>query len=660
MPHINYLLWNRIPHHLKEVMEYYPDVSLFDFNQIQYTYFWHQLSSAKYIYTNGYELKPTSWFRYAFESFKGWLGFENHCQPEKITYNLNKLAYYGYTKHFNQPNFAKMTTYPLSLEISALATKKYQQLTTAALQQELIKAYFQIEPHLGFEYAYQRLNPSHRFGDSWLNIDAPEFIPVMDPQDTSLIFETVKVIDKKASQTLELIYLKGSKYAQVAAQYYYDKAKKIVPPSSFFGGLLWHDPRPSYLQQALAYNIEITQTDPCFFIDHYIGKKEYSNAVRLLERLDAPKVVLKYLLLIPELVRNPLIEKDSSLAAVLATHYLERKQYPLAQQLYSNIETLNPTVAFTLAIKDKKHVKAYEIFKKFEHSNTFSSSERKSLATVFLNEAEKEYEKGSTYREKRMWPEAEQHYLRSLVQKKAAQHLNPSPENLEQVFTHQRLYAQILVNADLDLNKAEASNLANIQKAINLLKECRSTNTTEQDYHKEALAMALMRRADTLREKISFNYTPAEHSSIKEHKKAHEQELSAFIKTLEELIDLLKGTRDETLRLKLGKAYFLLADVQDFFDINDPNINQNYKKAMEAVPENPFYILRVTEVFPEEKDNLQSLGVAKLKGLGFNVFDYIHWFDERWVKRDDVIHTIKDIHTLDQAPINTSALSFVA
>lgn len=42
------------------------------------------------------------------------------------------------------------------------------------------------------------------------------------------------------------------------------------------------------------------------------------------------------------------------------------------------------------------------------------------------------------------------------------------------------------------------------------------------------------------------------------------------------------------------------------FDINAPDINQHYKMAMKAVPGNPFYVLRVAELFEEEKANCKK------------------------------------------------------
>lgn len=66
--------------------------------------------------------------------------------------------------------------------------------------------------------------------------------------------------------------------------------------------------------------------------------------------------------------------------------------------------------------------------------------------------------------------------------------------------------------------------------------------------------------------------------------------------------------------------------------------------AMEAVPDNPFYLLRVSEIFQEGKEKYQQRGISKLKQMGYKAIDYVHWFDERWVKRDRIIYDIKDIH----------------
>ncbi len=647
MPYINVRLWNKIPGYLREIMVYYPDVLLFQLNQIQYNNLWEQLISAQYLYSDGYEIRPTNWFMYAFQTIKGWLSFENYCHPEKISYTLNKLAYYGYTKQFHQPDFSLLSQYHLSSEIRDLVVRDYNDQTTAQLQSELIKDYFRVDPHLNIDSVYHRLNMHHRFGESWAKIAAYEIIPQLDPQNDSLITEIIRLFDQQDSSPTDITFLPGSKYARHAAQYYCNKAKN-TPLPSFLMRLLWTDPRPDLFRKALVYDPEIAKKDAQSFIDHHITQKEYQSAFNLIDLLTDSKLILNRLLTIPETERHALIQKNTPIAAIIAKYYLEKKNYALAQQLYSNIEELSPEAAFSIALQEKNYVKAYELFKRHETKVVFSMAERHELSRIFFDAAERKYETAKMHRAKKEWQEALQHYYFSLVQKKAAHHLTSSEEYLEEVYCHKRLYANALIDADLDLYDPEQSDVAAIEKAITLLRECDSTNKEEQHRHTIALANGLMRRIDTLREKISFSYPPSDVSLLNEHKNKHQQSIATFIKTLKELIILLEGSKDKELLLKLGKAHYLLADVQLYFDINAPDINQHHQMAMQAVPKNPFYILRVAELFELEKSKLQPIAIHYLKKMGYKVIDYVHWFEERWVKRHDIICEVKDIH---QPPI---------
>lgn len=654
MHYVNNELLYKIPSHYRGIMEYYPDVILFNLNQTQYTYLWQQIHSATYLYTNGYQIKPIGWLGYVFESFKGWLGFENHCHPGKIFYTLNKLAYYGYSKRYTQPAPPSGARYSMTVEFGSLVNNRYNDITTEQLQTLLTKNFFKIEPHLTVNYQYQRLNSEHRFGESWVVANQAAFIPLLDPQDSVLIERLVHRFDQ---QNLTVHFLQFSKYARVAARYYYDKAAGTSEPS-FLARLLWVDPRPGYLAQALAYYPDIDQLDPARFIEYYLQKEAYLRAFNLLQCIRDPELILKFLLDMPAHVRNNLVPKDSEMATILAQHYIKRKQYTDAQQFHSNIESLSLQASFSLALRAKDFAKAYDIFKRLEHPNSVSVAERKTLAAVFFNKAEKEYDAGKECRDHNRWTEAGEHYLHCLEHKKAAYDLNPADEYLESLYTHKRLYAQVLIDADTALHAPEASNIAVVRKAINLLKECQSQRTDEQNCHKAALAKGYMRVIDTLREKICFVYTPHDLESLEQHKELHKLEISVFIKTLNKLIALLEGTKDDELRLKLGKAHYLLADVCLFFDINDPSINEHYKMAMVTVPENPFYTLRVGELFEIDQDKNRDRGILGLKKRGFEVFDYNHWFDERWVKKESIIHNIKDIHQPSLSEPKSSAWRF--
>ncbi|KTD53836.1 hypothetical protein Lsan_3500 [Legionella santicrucis] len=641
MFYFNTKLYRKIPENLRGVMEYYPDVELFELNQAEYTQLWQKVSSVKYLYTNGYEIRPTNWFMYAFQSIKGWLGFSNNCHPQKVSFILNKLAYYGYVKQFNQPDFSSIKYGSLSSEICTMAIHQRNDETTAQLQKKLITEYFNVEPYLSFNGSFQRLYSNHRYGDSWIKLKLWELIPQLDPQEDSIIADTLNALDK--NHTLIESFLPNSKYARAAAQYYLSKAKNIQEPS-FLLRLFWKDPRPEYLARALVYDPEIARQDTENYIKHHLQQKKYQDAFNLLGILipNNPKLVLKYLLEIPEIERNELIQKDSPIAAVMAQFYIDKMHYKSAKQFYTNIEVLSPITAFNLEIEEHNYMQAYDIFKKYACLQHLSSPKRKELAEQFFMNAETAYKNGKPLRDDKQWHAAEQYYLQSLELKKAAYHLDPSEENLENVYTHKRLYALLLIHADIDLHKPEESDITSIHKALLLLRECNSNIEEEQIYHKHALITGLMRQVDMLREKIAMTYS--DHSFIKDHKLKHQEAISAFIKILKEIINLLEGARDKHLRIKLGKAHYLLADVQDFFNINSPDINQHYKMAMEAVPDNPFYLLRASEIFQEEKEKYQQRGVSKLKQMGYQVIDYVHWFEERWVKRDRIIYDIKDIH----------------
>lgn len=655
MFYFNTKLCRRIPENLHGVMEYYPDVELFELDQTEYTQLWQKVSSAKYLYTNGYEIRPTNWFMYAFQSLKGWLGFSNNCHPQKVLFILNKLAYYGYVKQLNQPDFSSIKYGSLPSEICTLVLQKRNDETTARLQKKLITEYFNIEPYLSFNDSFQRLYSNHRYGDSWIKLNLWELIPQFDPQEDSIIADTLNALDK--NQALMESFLPKSKYARAAAQYYLGKAKNIEEPS-FLLRLFWRDPRPEYLARALVYDPEIVRQDVENYVKHHLKQKEYKEAFNLLGILipNNPKLVLKYLLEIPEIERNELIQKDSPISAIMAQFHIDNMRYKNAQQFCTNIEVLSPVAAFHLEIEEHNYMQAYDIFKRHACLQRFSSPKRKELADQFFLNAETAYEKGKPLRNAKKWHEAEQHYLQSLELKKAAYHLDPSEENLENVYTHKRLYALLLIDADTDLHKPEESDIKTIHKALLLLRECNSNIKEEQTYHKHALITGLMRQVDMLREKIAMQYS--EHSFIQDHKLTHQQEISIFIRILKEIISLLEGSADKHLRIKLGKAHYLLADVQDFFNINSPDINQHYKMAMETVPDNPFYLLRVSEVFQEEKGKYQQRGIFKLKQMGYQVMDYVHWIDERWVKQDRIIYDIKDIHEPPLKVKQSSELTF--
>lgn len=663
-------LRTNIPYYLQGIMEFYPDVILYNFKQFEFSEHWQQLFNSKFLYAEGSEIKTTNWFMYSLQTLKGWFGFENFCHPKRITYCLDKLVYYGYTQGYFLDGIKNLKSYPLSFNTTSLAIHHYNDKTTEQFQNELITSYLTSKQYLPAEIFNHTGNSKPRFGQSWLDIGALELVPLLDPQDSELISEVILKLDSLGISKVD--YIPNSKFALHAAEFYLEQVNKLseksgnMPKQNFiynlFSGwqeilsnvLQWNsktfqesDPRLPLLERALYFNSTLAEKYPIIFIEFYLGKKQYKEVLHLVTLLEDSKLILGYLLLIPEAIRNSLIVKDSKLAAILSQHYLINNQFAFAQAIFTNIEEINPGKAFTIAVQNKNYIDAYKLFMRFKDEVIFMDTDRKALAKAYIDKAEEQYKLGRQYRDKKEWTESVQFYYNSYLQKKAAYSLDPSEENAKELLSHKRLYAQVLVDSDIDLHEPESSDISSIQKAINLLKECESNDKDEQRYHKLALANALMRRVDTLKEKVALPANmPSDYKSLIQYRQTHESELSILIKTLKELVDLLKDNKESSLKKYLGKTYFLLADTAEFFSIADSHIKQNYRRAVETVPENPFYNLRASEVFESEKDKFIDLAYSNMSRLGLSAFDYLHWFDERWIKRDETNYKIKDIHEL--------------
>ena len=123
---------------VKKAFVHFPDVILFQYTADEYRSHWNTLAKSRYLWSNGHTIKPANWFRYAFQSIKGWFGFTNYCHSELVTMSLKKLAYYGYVEEYAQEALGTMKYYPLKEQFISLVSKKRNDETTKELQQDLI------------------------------------------------------------------------------------------------------------------------------------------------------------------------------------------------------------------------------------------------------------------------------------------------------------------------------------------------------------------------------------------------------------------------------------------------------------------------------------------------------------------------------------------
>lgn len=647
----------RLPDETREYYVYYPDVLLYHHNAIQYAHYWRNLAQSKYLYTNGYDIQPTNWLVYAFQTLIGWLGFENHCQQDKIQFTLKKLSFYGYLCGYSQEPLAAMSYYPMQPGYLELVNHPRNNETTNILHKQLISDYVAlIEPKNRHPYL-PIINNAHIYGETWQHLQLWNEIPFLDPQNVNLINSTIEHLEPLNVTPLHYTFHKNGLYAQKTATYYLDKAK--IEKKSMLYGWNWlsgsQKKAQSYLERARHFDPEASSKELPSFIDYYLEKKDYEQAFNLINQLTELPLALTYLLKhFTEKQRLEFVQKDSPLALQLANYYLKNNNtaaIELAANFDSKLEEHNPGHAFILHVSKNQHEEAYALFKK-HNSQTFPMEQRKILASYFNKVGESLYEEGLLHRSNKDWDKGKKSYFDSLLAKKKAYTLTDSQKYKEEWYTHQRLYAQLLIQSDIENSEGK---LETIVKAIKLLDDCHPETKEEKGYHLMALTRGLMRQVDYLTKKIVVPLIYSQdYDTQKQHHAHHAEDFKLIQTILKRVIDLLKDTQKPELKSQLAKAHFILGDMNMFFDLEGDDL-QHFRLAMENAPENPFYLLRVSEKFESEKPKLLDKAILLLKKLGYTITDYYHWDNQRWDQEGYKFNTIKNIHELtDQAPAKSS------
>ncbi|WP_131783478.1 hypothetical protein [Legionella gresilensis] len=663
MSKLNYHLLNNIPSDYRSALGYYPDMLVYQHNARQYEQQWQKLIRAKYIYTNGYNLKPVGMFRYAFESFKGWLGYNNHCEPQKVQLSLCKFAYYGYLNNYSQNALQKpFTSYKIPEQYLRLVKNPRDTATSKALQDLLIN-YYRTSSNTLPRIPTLPITSYYAFGDCFKFIEQWAEIPRLDPQSPHLITTTFNKLEYELA-IKDYPFYPGSYYAQLTAQSYLDRAKD--KKNSFLYRWSWFSSAQQqthyHLQRAITFNPNIINQNLTLYIDYFLEKRELGQAFNLINQLSDLKQAANYIVLNYEVADQlALIKPNTPLAKEVAQYYIQKKtliDLKLAAQLDTDLAQTDPLNTFHLYVAEKQYDKAYDLWLINHDKYSFDFNDLAKLANYFNELGEQTYDKGKDYRKTEQWQKATVEYQQSFEAKRKALKVNPTEERKEQYFIHMRLYAQLLIDADLNQHQPAHSNITELKRAIKLLDKCISkvVDKREKQLLSQALANGLMRQVDYL---VHLFLVPAAYNdrdTKTQHKIKHQTHLDLAVNTLQRITKLLTGCKDSEQKILLGKAYFLLGDIADFFDLNLP-YPEYFKKAMETVPNNPFYVLRCSELFEERQEGLRSIAVPLLKERGFTTINYYDWYKERWEQETYRTSPIKDIHSLDIA-VNSSAPRF--
>ncbi|MFJ1267499.1 hypothetical protein ACD661_02890 [Legionella lytica] len=663
---IRYDLLFKLPQYLLGYLVYYPDILPFQHNKAQYFQHWSSLATSKYIYTNGYVIEPTNWFMYAFQSFKGWLGLDNHCQKEKIQFSLEKLAYYGYLQGYDQSVARQMNHYSLPADYLDLVDTNIQpknRKTTNIIQLRLIQDYNSLVAQFSSDY----LTTSYAFGQKLYKLNLPEEIPLLDPQNEGLIEGTIATLEPVQKLTLsslkkhlaepQYLYPKPSLYARKMAEHYI-KVAKTEKGNFFYGINLISAAKPKaqlLLEQAqqidpVTYNKELN-----LYIEHHLEKKEFDKAFNLINQLPDLDSALTYLLKkFTEQQREDYVLQDTPLALKLAQYILQENSSLHNIELAAHYDSLlaehNPDKAFALLVQTNRYDEAYTLFEKHHKKVQFPYKQIDALAQHFNNVGEALYEQGANERANKLWDKAEKNYLNSLYAKKKATALLPEVYT-DVYYTHKRLYAQLLIDSDAENPKGQ---LEVVNKAIRLLNACFPETDLEKVRHQKILAKGLMSQVAYLSAKIKVGVTyDCDFDEQRRHHQEHQANFDQIRSSLLRVIELLTPMDDSEQKLGLAKAHFILADIILFFNLGEEH-RTHFEKAAQLAPQNPIYIFKATDFLygiegSEEKyEQYRDDAIQKLKAKGYKVMDFFHWDTERWNNNSLAASYIPDIHILSK------------
>lgn len=697
-------------------LELYPDTIPYDYTEDEYTRLWEKLNNAKrghYFYTDGYKVKRVSYARSLWEQFRGFFGFTNRCQPQRVKMTLQKIAYFGYIKGYDQtpldniPNWG-VKSYRLNelFRINVSKSKNRTNTNTENLQNHLAHYYLENQAFL-FPNFWQKLfsgkriqlrefNYNSHFGNTQLNKKELLInIIKLDPQNNDFIKSLLTQIDNHPASQKHII--KNSKLADRYAEHRLNRftekkipweelqetcntldykfsntkdntksvehlikcndfEKFILPDSPLaiecakkllgnylsevesyinkFLSILGLESAPTKLLEiAKALDSTLESRMPCVYIELYLKTKLIEEAASLISKLeDLPKAVsyIRDNNINLDIV-SIYVNKDSELGHALAESYMDKIKNQLfndkddsqkAEQFASHayLQGRYPQYYFRKYIFERKFDEAYTIYASVTDKASLDSFSIETMAE-FYHQRGKEYKQES----KQLmldheWQKAEAIMQQSSHAKKLAHIINPDHDEYK-ASANRRGYAvaKLIVNSPLYGDQR----VSRLETALKKLESAYDKNDNDPKI-KATLMNALQERAKLA---VNASLTEVEMNNgvhcDESHKKSVLSHVERAIACYERITQLDPAGEQPLLT---AEAHFMLADLRNYFDI-DKN-PEHYRRAMELMPNNPFYVTRCSEVIDR---NLQDQGRLLLRNNSLGASDYMQWFEQRWM-----------------------------
>ncbi len=651
-----------------------PDFHIYDFEEYEYQAFWREITSypRQRLYTDGVDVFRVSWFRTVFESFKGWLGFENHCHPNRVEMTLAKIAYAGYIKGFKSSELNKSKEgFPISMHFIGLVNLKRTNQTSKILQR-LLMSYFVTHSHAYPEF-YESIRESYSFGRSLIQENLAYLIPSIDPQDSSTIQDALAQIKYNRQSISKANCFKSSTFAEAYAQV-----------------LVFHQ----QYDEALEWSPEIKQKFKVPFIEFYLTQQDSNplwleSAVDLIAALFLSPNTADQKAAVDYIKTNLNYEEQASylmqypkLRTQVAQGYLEdaknqTRKWRITKLLTGNLtfEYLAQAVRLDPQVLEQDHsmqdVMMREEWTLYQFDRAIDGRRFQDADTLYTSNPDLKFNNIKLER-------LREYYLNQFdiaASQIAEMLLSQTTGSTVQTAEEQIALAKKIVSIKpqdslvLETTMNYASTVLAVDKLVHLVNECDRTQLSKAQLRLDEYRLLnnnialmqiynklLLRKIDCLitRLAVPFDYNDSL-DTRSDFVNEHTNEIEDLKKELKTFISL-NEPKSKEMRKTLAKMYYLLADTLVYFEEKKQESIPYFSKAHELMPENLYYSLRYHELIEDEKRHgirkkISALG--HLHGLHYQNYMLERWADVKIMSNGFDIHAVLPndsfLHTLGKA-----------
>jgi hypothetical protein len=634
-------------------LTHHPDFIMYDMNEQEYQLFWKSIVNhpRTQLYTNGAVITKVNWFRSAFERFKGWFGFTDHCQANKVEMTLAKIAYYGYVKGFCCAELEHYNPPLISSQFHNEVRQARHNQRSAGLHQ-LLKNYYIVNAE-SFPQSALPINDSYQFGSVLIHMQLYRFIPSIDVQNPQVINRAIVNIPAE-----QLEWYRGSSFAKAYAEH-----------------LLHHN---HYLL-ALEWDETLAEKYKNRFINFYLSQRNHiplalQIASELIIQLaaspsaedqDEALYYLKYYFSPQEQLQYLNTEAAIELRKKLARSYAEdalqeKNKYALTKlflgnktiSFFTHAVSLDSEVSvqdaqlkkewiqhlFNEAIKHKRLTEARDLF---EH-NTDLQFDKNNLSTLKSFYLEQIEIKQKLLQGKLAQGDQKDAESLALELRAIARHISIISPQDHPGLACDIIYASTLLAIDqLSNPNPKNANLTKLNHALDLVSEYSLMNPSAGLL--QTINNLLLRKIDCLTEQVKGPTGLA--TSWKERAdwaRDHQTELTQLIGQIEQYIQLNKKGKTPETKLNVAKMHYILADIYYFFFDNKMTATKHFSEATTMMPTNPYYEYRYLEITNNKRRHEVWETITEMTHT--NEADYLGWLEERWDAGEKTIGRGFEIH----------------